>query len=438
MTIDSGWIKAMKQDFPQCFTRKCPFEFQSVFIDAQIKLPKADSVTTWQELIHRNFVRGIQKWFHMGARYVIVAFDDYNHVPKSKGMTQSKRRRNVPATDVNAYETLPPIIPGNYMELLMNRTYKNKVISLIVEYLPSLVDMEADQTLIIDWNKHAVHFRKDKEPIADATLPALGECDCKATRYARYGNLLIDTTDGDYIPICLTKLQQYVHVNREEVPQIAINRIECRIDTSVRKRVVSSSEHGFQRCFEFVYINKLYDAIIGKVRQCESPQTNNEFLRSLRGREMSILSVLIGCTGTDFTKGLPYISPKKIWSSMEQGIWLACATCYDRDTNTINIDEAADLVIARLYILQYKKHIHNRNAAMSEVSFLLKEKSTLSQFVRTRLPSTENVICLLKNVNWLLQYWACPEDGRYPDPMDKDVYGYCYNKKGKPMYADDM
>lgn len=459
MTIDSAWVKLFKERFPQAFHKKCPIEAQVVFIDAQIKLPKAENVTTWQELVHRNFLRPVKRWYDLGAKTVVLAFDDYNFVPRSKGMTQCKRRRHIPPKVVNAHDALPPVIPGDYMELIMNRVFKTKVINLVCEYLPKLLKLAPDQTLIIDWDCNALRFQHGSEqPSEDESLPPLGECDCKATRYARFGNLLIDTTDGDYIPISLMFVERAMREARVvsearapgeargisvSVPSVAIYRMECKTKAVQAKRKAAGDDRP-RITYEFVHVNHLLrhlQAAFDGMPMGSSPWATQARLGNvgnLHGVEMCLLTMLIAFTGTDFSKGLPYLSPQKIWDALQQGLLAHVVGCFDRDSLSLDVEQTCDRVIARLYAQAYRKHVREHDRMlMADVATQLKDKSALSASVRERLPSLQNTQCLVRNANWLMQYWQCADDGKYPDPMAGD-FGFALNKKGQPVYADDL
>jgi hypothetical protein len=90
MTIDSSWIACFKEEVPAAFRPTPPFAPTAVFCDGQIKLMPAaiDSVVTWEDYIHRQFAGQIRRYFARGVSCVILAFDDYNHVPAAKSMTQ--------------------------------------------------------------------------------------------------------------------------------------------------------------------------------------------------------------------------------------------------------------------------------------------------------------------------------------------------------------
>ena len=89
MTIDSTWLCAFKEDHPHAFTPKSPFRPSAVFVDGQIKLMQAHQgePQTWDAFIHRQFARHLCR-FYESCDTVILAFDNYEHVPRAKCMTQ--------------------------------------------------------------------------------------------------------------------------------------------------------------------------------------------------------------------------------------------------------------------------------------------------------------------------------------------------------------
>jgi hypothetical protein len=90
MTIDSSWIACFKEEVPEAFVPRPPFAPTAVFCDGQIRLmPSAiEGVVSWEEYIQRQFERHIKRYFERGVSCVILAFDDYTHVPAAKSMTQ--------------------------------------------------------------------------------------------------------------------------------------------------------------------------------------------------------------------------------------------------------------------------------------------------------------------------------------------------------------
>lgn len=89
MTIDSTWLSAFKEELPHAFTKRSPFRPTAVFVDGQIKLMQGPQrePQTWDDFIHRQFARHLTK-FYDTCDVVVLAFDNYEHVPRAKCMTQ--------------------------------------------------------------------------------------------------------------------------------------------------------------------------------------------------------------------------------------------------------------------------------------------------------------------------------------------------------------
>lgn len=96
MTIDSTWLHAFKEELPHAFTKSNPFHHSAVFIDGQIRLMQSPpkEPQTWDQFIFRQYAR------HVGAFLdrcdtVVLAFDNYEHVPLAKCMTQVNPRCSI-------------------------------------------------------------------------------------------------------------------------------------------------------------------------------------------------------------------------------------------------------------------------------------------------------------------------------------------------------
>jgi hypothetical protein len=89
MTIDSTWLHAFKEDSPHAFTPSAPFRPYATFVDGQIKLMQAvrREPLTWDQFIFNQFTRHLKKWFEV-TDVVVLAFDNYDLVPRAKSMTQ--------------------------------------------------------------------------------------------------------------------------------------------------------------------------------------------------------------------------------------------------------------------------------------------------------------------------------------------------------------
>ena len=128
---------------------------------------------------------------------VVLAFDDYNHVPAAKSMTQSRRKQKVvhvlPFTDVDDLPTglCPPAWDG----AMCNRAFKTKLIRSITEKMGSLVTLRAKQRLVIDFMGDPIEYSTKPGGMAMTGIdspcfarhmtgfPPVGEADCKFPRY---------------------------------------------------------------------------------------------------------------------------------------------------------------------------------------------------------------------------------------------------------------
>jgi len=92
MTIDSTWLHAFKEELPHAFTKSNPFHHSAVFIDGQIRLMQSPpkEPQTWDQFIFRQYARHIGGFLER-CDTVVLAFDNYEHVPLAKCMTQVKR-----------------------------------------------------------------------------------------------------------------------------------------------------------------------------------------------------------------------------------------------------------------------------------------------------------------------------------------------------------
>lgn len=156
MTIDTSWLHAFKEEAREAFSKHSPFRPSAVFSDGQIRLMQGGhgGPKGWDEYVNRQFVFPLSRFLDT-CDVVILAFDNYEHVPMAKGMTQQQRRRNVPKVDFSENNCLPGIVPRGeeWVSMISNRVFKAKVIDMVILMLPSklLRDKHASKRLIIDY-----------------------------------------------------------------------------------------------------------------------------------------------------------------------------------------------------------------------------------------------------------------------------------------------
>jgi hypothetical protein len=120
---------------------------------------------------------------------------------------------------------------------------------------------------------------------------------------------------------------------------------------------------------------------------------------------MKIVACLIGLTGTDFTRSLPFLSPGKIWEALNvKAIWFGLLRAFDCQTDSLLVADACDKLVAHLYKNNFAKHTHG-STLQSVLSSV--QSSKLSVSTKTKMPSAARVETTIKNINWLLIYWKC-------------------------------
>ena len=422
MTIDGEWIVSLKKDIPHAFTPRAGFTPQAIFSDCQIRLmqPVTENTETWDDYIFRQYEAYIRRCF-TSVSTVIVAFDDYQHVPLAKAMTQSKRRQRAPPIDFSDRDVLPVVVPSKDMWPLCmaNRTFKTRLIHLITHTLGkwALHDLSPNQTLIIDWTFPPLLFRGgavDAEPLTE--MAALGESDVKFARYGEmFPQLQVDSIDGDNIPIALLKMETGFQGN------FSIFHLETRVEPLSRKRLVTGEPappSKPKRVYEHVNIRVLYTEILRRV----VPRSSTP-----RGHAISMLVALIGVSGTDFTRGLPLVSGKSLYQMIPE-LWPALSRAYDPDTHALDPDRALDTLFSHIYHLKFAKH--SQAGGFADVRRQI-SSSRLSERTKESLPSEQVLRCNARNINWLLSYWR---ESQYPDPIQA-LYGFA-RRSGKICHDD--
>ena len=163
------------------------------------------------DLLYSKFASVIMRHFtEFGCTTVVLAFDDKRYVPKAKAITQLKRRAGVNLLPFNETDVLPTVLPIEWKEAIMSPWFKHRVIQLICTDIPRLIRPPRGCRLIVDWETVAeyVYHGDDTQPEATFDIAQetdIGEADLKVTRWMRalQAPMLIEATDGDYIPISL-------------------------------------------------------------------------------------------------------------------------------------------------------------------------------------------------------------------------------------------
>jgi hypothetical protein len=151
MTIDSGWVRVLKDEAPAAFTQKCPFDAMCAVLDGMPLLMAGGHVEEWDQLVTRNFFYAIKRYFDSGVKVVVLAFDDYKYVSNAKSITQANRSKKVAPFSFDERQYLEPKVPIDFNDKLRNRAYKRKVIDCIVASLPKMFDLRYSRSFIVDY-----------------------------------------------------------------------------------------------------------------------------------------------------------------------------------------------------------------------------------------------------------------------------------------------
>lgn len=432
MTIDSGWTKILKTNVPRAFSTNKPAPADVVFIDGQVKLMKADYIKTWKLFVQKQFIDTIDRCFADGSAVVVLAFDNYKHVPKSKHMTQRKRSQHVPVLDFEPGDDLPPTIPDRWDSAMRNRSFKVKVISMVVNYIRHQYQTLSNKCLLIDYQSvdvigHMPTFLTHL-PVLHPEYPGRGECDVKAFAYVGPWSLLIMSTDGDFIPMSLVQLERYMA--RDFDTETSIEPVRpaqifiMRMFTSIpeKKTIVttktdkSAKKARIKNPPEYVNMNAI---LHWTQQQLLSTQAELGPARKL--------AVMIACTGCDFAMSLPQIGPLRYWQH--------------KDT-TKNIDFSSPNSILQAICVVYtevflRKHTHmslrhdNAIEWYENIYRAIHDNIGVSARIKAMIWPPERMMAHAKNTYWTSLYWTDLE--RCVDPLSGD-YGFQVNK-GKTVYV---
>ena len=417
MTIDAGWTKIIKTAIPHAFqkTLSVSQKPRTVFVDGQIKLMCSSKVRVWSVFFKTQFLYTIDKAFDTGADTVVIGFDNYNHVPTAKNMTQAKRAKQSPAMDFTEHEELPPIMPDDWYGAMRNRTFKVKVIQLMVNnirqhYLKDTALINQNKSIIID-------FTDTPEVIGSPRdLPDVpgkrGECDIKAFSWLGYGPLLIVSTDGDFLPISLIQLEQLVLATKQR-HHVYLLRMVTNTAPAGTKRPKESS---FKREYEYVdmlTVLSWVSAEINKAGMLGSPARN--------------FAALVAVTGCDFAMNLPNIGPHKLWEARNhfhsldvtfpQSLLLALTRVY----HGIHHKQ-----ICAVKELSSNDHDFDKSSKLYEqVSSQIKGTTKISARTQERTWNKCRMTAHVQNAHWTLQYWTLLQ--YYPDPL---AGSYGFERKG--------
>ena len=419
MTIESGWVQILKRECPTAFHKDLPCVPTTWFIDGQIKLMKAAWIDTWESFFHKQFVDTIERALAFDASVVVMGFDDYAHVPACKSMTQRKRSAKVVTYEYDPAEALPRVPPEDWNAAMRNRNFKINVIKFVVRNL-EIHFKSCRKTVIVDWVGAPVVLGRPlaldgRELPERAPGSKRGECDIKAFGWTVWGPTVLQSTDGDFVPLALLQTRS------DSNSPIYLERLMTHL-TPANKRSMDGSR---KRQLEYVCVSTLH------ARVCE--------LLPSHASPAGTLATMIALTGCDFCNSMPAIGPAKLWAAKHAAKDLDFAT-----------PEGVLAAVTTAYQLNFGKHIRptrqgdivassrevSQSVGMYElVSRNIRNNSSTSQKHKDTMWTAMHMHMHVLNVTWTVgQYWSRLD--LYDDPVC-ERYGYQNNAKGNCEFILD-
>jgi hypothetical protein len=314
----------------------------------------------------------------------------------------------------------------------------------------TLLSADPHRRFVVDY-KCAVEYSHETPhtptPLSD--LVPLGESDVKFVRYVeRYGNALVHAVDGDYLIIALL---YYTACGLRDDNRIFLYRQLSRLGagdgssdaakSGKRKEPVQPSNPPSKKCW--VDMQLLFAVVARSVWQAHPTGGGNRIVRipdsdrPVNPRTQrpftdadAVYSAvcLMLCAGTDFSRPLPLLGPKRLWESLPLVVdaMLRDSGNQAADTPTpLNVDLFAADVLGTIYKTVFAKHIAtppscDGDSPIQSLSHILQQLRTapkLASSTTRRLPEAKQVRVTLQNIAWVIQYWLA-YNSRVPSPLD--------------------
>jgi hypothetical protein len=417
MTIDSGWAQFLKRACPAAFRATLGLRPTTWFIDGQIKLMKGEWINTWELFVRRQFLDTIDRAFDHHASVVVLGFDDYTHVPLCKSMTQRARNVKQATFEFNEHNEMPRIPPEDWAACMRNRYFKSQVVAMVVRNVQRQYKNH-DKTVIVDWMGPPIVLGRALE-LDGRALPTSvmhsaakrGECDIKALAWSEFGALVVQSTDGDFLPLAL------VHCEAHADRHVFLERIETKTSAGAKRTALGTTK----RRMEFVCMRELCANVQHTMKHHAAP--------------CRAFAVLVALTGCDFSQSMPAIGPAKMWSALpllhkldletEHGILAAIALAYQLNfAKRIRTKSALEISGARNADAALAAYAHVADAIRNNISVAQKTKDAMWPPNDAKRHA--------RNVLWTLQYWTKLE--QWPDPI-AGPFGFALNSRGQCCFG---
>lgn len=301
---------------------------------------------------------------------------------------QANRAKAKAPYDFGEGHNLPPTMPQGFNDKLANRLFKRKVLDMICNSVaqhvspmpaPSLEQVQSGRALIIDYSScpiqyscsgHANSFAESVlKPEFMVDLPPLGEADVKFLRWAELfqGDIMAHSVDGDFIPIALIRHELNAQKRASNTPdsasdyKIALHRLKYKMPDAVaaasaakKSKLGASGDAAVvtkskKREYEYVNVPELYACMNAAFEEILGKKLDRNSQFPEQCSYMRLLAVLIGLSGTDFTRSLPHISPPTMWKMVQEdgALLSALIRAFDTEKGVLNVPDACNYVAGR-------------------------------------------------------------------------------------------
>lgn len=465
MTIHADFVKVLKEGCPKAFMDTMTREMSPnvVFIDGQVKLMKAESITTWSLFLKTQFYNTIEKAYGMGSDTVVLGFDDYRYVPEAKNMTQLKRSKSIPVMEFDEDSTLPYVLPENWSSAMRNRHFKVKAIHKILfeveHWFTELLDTAPhwkQRCLILDFCgkpkvlRHSYSIANTQlntfvQTQDDAFWLGRGECDVKAFTWALPGQkLAIMSTDGDFVPMSLLKLKHTPNIDiflyRIKIQQKEENeggehnmkskgakrKLMCTHAQTNTQADKQASTNAKKREYEFVQISALYTWL-------------QKHMPSKAGCPIEQFCAMVATCGCDFVMNLPRIGAKTLWKYRYklQHLPLSIPKYIVYGMSLMYFDMMVAKNVTPVFLQHTSQSLTSIDVDTCCRSYThtmqrIRQNTKLSDCLRSAVWNVDRALAHAKNTAWTLQYWTLLQ--KYESTHTQD-YGYVKDKRGRTIFA---
>jgi hypothetical protein len=456
MTINADFFKLVKEGCAHAFSDEPPVRPDVVFIDGQVKLMKAAQIDLWSVFFQVQFFKTIENSFNLGASTVVLAFDDYNHVPASKTMTQVKRAKQKIVLPFAQTACLPAKMPEDWAGAMANRTFKVKVILKILEttsvWFEKKLATDAayrERNLVLDYagvpqllrlqcSTSALNniecFIKHHDWTPRQNVVGRGECDIKAFVWMHVSKCLcILSTDGDYLPLallqtCNKECDVLLFRIKTQIPESASTKRKIA-DCQQQHSTIHDQHKNSRRAYEYVRIAPIACWI-------------KETLPSKAVEPVRQFCAMVALCGCDFARNLPRVGPRTLWKMRHRlqhidllqppQIVSALAIGYTElfvmknglpagmRNNTEWFQDAGDDQVCLIY---------------SNVAARIQANNKVCQRIKSQLWDADIAIAHARNTVWTLHYWSFLDN--CPDPHAEN-FGYVKDGKGRTHFAGSI